>query len=201
MGTHFHDQPPEHWAAPVSLDPTPVWKQYIVIGVLLVVALLVIAVVSVPALMPTMVAPPAVVPGGRVVLPRGDVPAVAAYPKLIGAPLVDDAHSFWLVQPSAGDVVAVRARWSPADGARECPVAAFSGGIGNTSIPVDRRPFFQACPDAQGWLFGPRGEPLGAPRSLARYLVSVTTDRVIVNVSDEIPSSLRTPAPSASRTP
>ncbi|MBU6423797.1 MAG: hypothetical protein KGJ98_05715 [Chloroflexota bacterium] len=197
MGTHFHDQPPEHWAPPVSLDPTPVWKQYIVIGVLLVVALVVIAVVSVPAVMPTVAAPPAVVPGGRAVLPRDWIPPVAGYPHYVGAPLLDDAHALWLVQPTAGTVLAVRARWAPSAGAPECAVAAFPSGIADTSAPIDRRPFFRACP-AQGWLFGPSGEPIHAPRSLARYLVSVTTDRVIVNISDEIPSSVWTPAPSAS---
>ena len=32
MGTHYHDQPPEHWAGPESLDPTPVWKQYLLVA-------------------------------------------------------------------------------------------------------------------------------------------------------------------------
>ena len=28
------DEPEEHWAPPDSLDPTPVWKQYIVVVLL-----------------------------------------------------------------------------------------------------------------------------------------------------------------------
>jgi len=32
MGTRHEDQPPEHWAGAASLDPTPVWKQYLLIG-------------------------------------------------------------------------------------------------------------------------------------------------------------------------
>ena len=32
MGTRYEDQPPEHWAGPESLDPTPVWKQFALIG-------------------------------------------------------------------------------------------------------------------------------------------------------------------------
>ena len=32
MGTRYEDQPPDHWAGPESLDPTPVWKQFALIG-------------------------------------------------------------------------------------------------------------------------------------------------------------------------
>ena len=35
MGTRHEDQPAEHWAGAESLDPTPVWKQYILIALLL----------------------------------------------------------------------------------------------------------------------------------------------------------------------
>lgn len=211
MGTHFHDQPPEHWAGPESLDPTPVWKQYIVVAVLLVLALVIIGVVSVPAILPSVVTPPAVVPGGRVVLAHGAVPAVAGEPVLVAgrqladAPLfwqvpLDDARSFWLVQPVAGEYVGIPTRWAPSEGAPGCNVVPFPSGIFDLRQPVEKRPFFQACPHAQGWLFGPRGEPFGAPRSLPRYLVSVSGDRVVVNISREIPSYLRTDAPRPSPT-
>lgn len=214
MGTHFHDQPPEHWAGPASLDPTPVWKQFIVVAVLLVLALVVVAAVAVPAVLPFVVTPPAVVPGGRVVLAHGAVPSVAGEPVLVagrvfpGARLgvqlpLADAQAFWLVQPKAGEYVAVRASWSPSEGSPPCYVAPFASGIVDLSVPLDERPFFQACAPQQEWLFGADGRPLRAPRSLPRYLVSVTNDRVIVNISDEIQSYLRTPAPSGApaRTP
>lgn len=211
MGTHYHDQPPEHWAGPESLDPTPVWKQFLVVAVLLVLMLVIIALVSIPAILPSVVTPPAVVPGGRVVLPNGALPAVAGEPMLVAdrnvpdAPFfqrlpLDDAHSFWLDRLGAQDYVAVRTRWAPADGAPECDVVPFRSGIFDLRQPLDKRPFFQACPRAQGWLFGPRGEPFGAPRSLPRYLVSVAGDRIIVNISREIGSYLRTDPPSASPT-
>jgi hypothetical protein len=32
VGTRYEDQPTEHWAGPESLDPTPVWKQYILVA-------------------------------------------------------------------------------------------------------------------------------------------------------------------------
>ena len=35
MGTRHEDQPAEHWAGAESLDPTPVWKQYVLIAGLL----------------------------------------------------------------------------------------------------------------------------------------------------------------------
>jgi uncharacterized Tic20 family protein len=35
VGTRYEDQPPEVWADPDSLDPTPVWKQFLLIGLLL----------------------------------------------------------------------------------------------------------------------------------------------------------------------
>ena len=36
MGTRHEDQPAEHWAGAESLDPTPVWKQYVLIALPLV---------------------------------------------------------------------------------------------------------------------------------------------------------------------
>jgi len=124
MGTHYHDQPPEHWAGPESLDPTPVWKQYLVVAGLLVLALVLIAALAVTALMPQWVTPPAVVPGGRVVLALDEMPGVGAAPLLFAAPLVDEAHAFWVSQPLQGELVAVRARWSPSEDAGACEVVA-----------------------------------------------------------------------------
>src|SRR6266511_2247561 len=172
MGTHYHDQPPEQWAEPVSLDPTPVWKQYILVAALLLLSLIVIAVVAIPALLPTIVTPPAAVPGGRVVLALADMPAVGAEPKRIGAPLISEDQAFYIAQPLKGEYAAVLARWDPYDDpAHACAVVPGSP------------------------LWGPRGEPIAAPRSLARYLVSVDRDRVIVNISREIREYGATPQP------
>ena len=57
------DEPEEHWAPPDSLDPTPVWKQYILV-VLLGAGVFVFAIVyAYIALLPDVVSPPAVLPG------------------------------------------------------------------------------------------------------------------------------------------
>ncbi|MBM4434577.1 MAG: hypothetical protein FJ028_05655, partial [Chloroflexi bacterium] len=64
------------------------WKQYILVALLLLASLILIAAVSIPALLPTLVTPPAAVPGGRIVLALADMPAVGAEPRRIGAPLV-----------------------------------------------------------------------------------------------------------------
>ena len=70
MGSRYEDQPPEHWAGAASLDPTPVWKQYLVVVLLLFGALAVIAVAAALALAPQLATPPALVPGDRLVLAR-----------------------------------------------------------------------------------------------------------------------------------
>ncbi|HEX9270028.1 MAG TPA: hypothetical protein VF998_09305 [Candidatus Limnocylindria bacterium] len=109
MGTRYEDQPPEHWAGPESLDPTPVWKQYLLVALFLVVALVLVVVVAYGALAVELATPPAVVLGGRVVLAAGDVPAVGAPGRRFGPPLVDREHAFFLVQPRQGTIVAIRA--------------------------------------------------------------------------------------------
>jgi hypothetical protein len=193
VGTHYHDQPPEHWADPVSLDPTPVWKQYLLVAALLLASLVLIAVISVPALLPSVVTPPALAPGGRVVLALRDMPAVGAEPKRIGAPLVEGERAFYIAQPLKGEYVAVLARWSPREDGPACdvrPVPPFTAPVWSYSA---------SCPSTAEVLgspiFGPRGEPIAAPRSLARYLVSVGGDRVIVNISREIREYGATPQP------
>jgi hypothetical protein len=133
------------------------------------------------------------VPGGRIVLALADVPAVGAEPRRIGAPLIEDARSFYIAQPVAGELVAVLARWSPREGAPECevvPLPPFTAPIWSYSATCPADAGFAGSP-----VFGPRGEPIAAPRSLARYLVSVDRDRVIVNVSREIRERGATPQP------
>ncbi|HVD30620.1 MAG TPA: hypothetical protein VNE19_02770 [Methylomirabilota bacterium] len=190
MGTRIEDQPPEHWAGPESLDPTPVWKQFALIGIFLVFGLVLLGGVAVFAAAPQLVTPPALVPGDRLVLSTADLPAVGAAPKRFGAPLVDDAHAFWLARLSNTETVAFRATWTDRIG-RACPVS--------WNETLDNRPlryFTASCTGSGATLFNERGEAgPGAPRGLDRYLVSVSDDRVIVNLSRLIVSPERTSAP------
>ncbi len=134
MGTRYEDQPPEAWAPPDSLDPTPVWRQWILIGLFLVGSLGLVGTVAYLALAVQLATPPAMVPGGRVVLARADVPAVGAPAKRYGPPLVSEQDGFWLAQPASGRFVAIRAPAAP-------PAAAFAqgGGPGGAGpVPFDR---------------------------------------------------------------
>ena len=194
MGTRYEDQPVEQWAGPESLDPTPVWKQYILVALLLFVGLVVVLVFSVMALAPNFVTPPALVPGDRLVLSTSEIPQTDMPPKTIGAPLVDDSQAFLVAQPSKGSVVALRSRWAPTTGATQCPLATtiFTG-------PTGREFGYTAdCGNATGrqYRFHADGGAFdGSYRALDRYLVSVSGDRVIVNLSRVIESSERTSGP------
>ena len=196
MGTHGHDDDAAHWAPPESLDPTPIWKQGIVILVLLLLALSLIAGISIPALLPQAITPPAVVPGGRVVLTLASMPTVNGEPVRFGPNLVDEEHSFYVAQPAKGEFVAVRTRWQgPEAGTSTCDVRTQAFSV----APAWR--YVASCPGVQTFAaiaFGLRGEPLTASRSLERYLVSVDRDRVIVNVSRVIESYGATPQPRVS---
>lgn len=203
MGTRYEDQPPEHWAGPESLDPTPTWKQFMVVGLLGLAALAIIAVVAALALAPMFVTPPAVVPGGRVILARSDVSTPEGRPIRIGAPLIDEEDAFWVYSirdgfvPGDVEIVAVSASWTEPVSGQACEV-----------IPQGPALSWRTAGDCDA-TFGQRGEPLQAPRGLDRYLVSVEGDRVIVNVSREIRgfgatpqplvSPLATPVPTATR--
>jgi hypothetical protein len=190
MGTRYEDQPPEHWAGPESLDPTPVSKQFLLIGIFLVVGLVVVAGVAAFAVAPQFVTPPALVPGERLVLPASAVGAIGLPANKIGPPIVDENRSFFLVRLSRAEVVAFRARWSPKPAEPECPVAigAVGGAIG----------YVASCQPIAGgaFAFDAQGNSRdGASRGLDRYLVSVSEDRVIVNLSRLIISPQRTSAP------
>ncbi|HEU5288869.1 MAG TPA: hypothetical protein VFV20_10735 [Candidatus Limnocylindria bacterium] len=192
MGTRHEDQPAEHWAGPESLDPTPVWKQYALVALLLVVGLVVLVIVAVAALAPQLATPPALVPGDRLVLAASDVPAVGARPRLVASPVIDDARSFYLVQPRKGDVLALRAHWARRPGEPECRVAVLAvregAELGAIDCPVFR-------PESATFdLLGNPATP-GAIRGLDQYLVSVSGDRVIVNLSRVIRADERTSAP------
>lgn len=113
MGTRYEDQPVEQWAGPGSLDPTPVWKQYLLVAAFVLVALVLVAVVAYSALAVELATPPANVIGGRVVLGVSDGPSVGGPAKLYGAPLVDAQHSFYLIQYKPGAFLAIRAAGFP----------------------------------------------------------------------------------------
>lgn len=190
MGTRYEDQPTEHWAGPESLDPTPVWKQYVLIALLLVVGLVAIVIVSVAALAPYMATPPALVAGDRLVLSASDLPAIGQPAKLVGSPIVDDARAFWLAQPEKGVALAIRRSYAPRAGAAACTVDRL-GGTGSGD-----RTYVARCPDGRAPTFTGRGTRIDAGfRDLDQYNVSVSGDRVIVNLARVIEGSERTSGP------
>ena len=200
MGTRYDDQPVEQWAGPESLDPTPVWKQYLLVAVLLLVGLVAVVAVAVAALAPQFATPPALVPGDRLVLAAEDVPAGGVAPVRIGAPLIDDARAFWIHTEKTA-TYAVLARWSTRPGVADCVVEPDNV----TSVPPGVNPGYEARCGTVTYLFGPNGDarPVAptsasmkrADRGLDQYLVSVSGDRVIVNLSRVIESSERTTGP------
>lgn len=107
MGTRHEDQPPEHWAGAASLDPTPVWKQYLLIGLGVLGTLVLILVVAYFALGVQLATPPAAVAGGRVVLALSEIPHTGEAAKRYGPPLTDAAHAFVIFQASGGRIYAV----------------------------------------------------------------------------------------------
>ena len=194
MGTRYEDQPVEQWAGPESLDPTPVWKQYILVALLLVVGLVVVVAISVTALAPSFVTPPALAPGDRLVLAANVVPEVGAPPKLVSSPIIDTARSFYLVQPAKGQVLAFRAHWSYQRDADACDIGPAPGR------PDITRFVATGCLIASSYqgspLFDLRGHSTNPYyRGLDQYLVSLSGDRVIVNLSRLIESSERTGGP------
>lgn len=194
MGTRYEDQPPEHWAGPESLDPTPVWKQFLLVGLLALGALAIIAVVSLFALAPLLAAPPALVPGDRLVLSRAALPGVMQPPARIGAELVPEIRALWILQVTKGEYIAVSAYWAHPQSGERCPVLA------GKQTPGRAGAVWRAAGGCDGtsWNFSPRGEPINAPRGLDRYLVSVEGDRVIVNLSRAIRGFGKTPQPTRS---
>ncbi|MGH2796830.1 MAG: hypothetical protein ACRDM0_03935 [Thermoleophilaceae bacterium] len=189
MGTRHADQPPEHWAGPESLDPTPVWKQYLLVALLLAFSLVLIGVVAAFSLAPYLAEPPALVPGGRVVLSRDVLPEVGAPAVKVADPLLPPEQAFWLYRPDDTVIVAARGLFWPSEDAAPCPVR------GETPSPGASGAAFRAeCPDAE-LTFGPHGEPITAERGLDRYLVSVDGERVIVNVGRVIRGAGKTPQP------
>ena len=193
MGTRFEDQPADHWAGPESLDPTPVWKQSVLVALLLFGGLVAVLVVSLLAILPQIATPPALLPGDRLILAIGELPAAGAPPKLVAQPLVGTDREFWLVQPTRGEVYAFRRSWSSkVDGGAPCSVDIM--GLAS----AEQRTFIARCSDGHAPTFGGRGQSFEGPatRGLDQYLVSVSDDRVIVNLSRLIRAEEQVPAPS-----
>jgi hypothetical protein len=196
VGTRIEDQPPEHWAGPESLDPTPVWKQFALIGAFLLIGLVLVIAVAGLSFATQLATPPALVFGDRLVLSTADVPAVGAAPRRVGAPLVPEDQALWLARTSPTDVVAFSAHWMR-DSATDCPLT-WSDKIAINAVTLPT--YVASCPGSGADpVFTQNGAPmLNAARGLDRYLVSVTNDRVVVNLSRLIVSPERTSAP---RTP
>ena len=197
MGTRFEDQPADHWAGPESLDPTPVWKQYVLVALLLFGGLIAVLVVSLLAILPQIVTPPALVPGDRLVLSLSGTSAAAAVPQRIGPPLVNEARTIWLTRMPPGNYFAFPTRWAPRVGEAECSV-----DVDTTPGPEGLRGFIANCGPVRGtYRFSPSGNfspttPTGTGRDLDQSLVSVSDDRVIVNLSRLIRAEEKVPAPS-----
>lgn len=191
MGTRYEDQPTEHWAGAESLDPTPVWKQYILIALLLFGGLIAVLVVSLLAILPQIVTPPALVPGDRLVLPIADLPGANQQPKRIEPKPGDPSRAFYLARPSAAEAFGFRALWAPSIGATECPVVTGVAAAGSAF----EYGYVATCAGSM-FTFNSRGDPKdGSYRGLDQYLVSRSDDRVIVNLSRVIQPSERTGGP------
>ena len=169
MGTRYEDQPVEQWAGPESLDPTPVWKQYLLVAAFVVIALVLVALVAYGALAVELATPPASVIGGRVVLALADVPGVGSA-KRYGAPLVDERHAFYLVQYRKGEFLAIAA----------------------SAVP-------SAPPGSDIDIIFVRDTSSGPPLDFDHYLVSVEGAKVVVNTSRLINGTEVVPAPSSTR--
>jgi hypothetical protein len=194
MGTRYEDQPAEHWAGAESLDPTPVWKQYVLVSLLLLGGLVAVIVVALLAIAPLVVTPPALVPGDRYVLPIAELPAFGHSPRRIEPSLTDGSRAFHLGRPAKDEEIAVRAYWAPTVGGQECPVDVATITTGG----VVEFGYLARCENILGrvFVFTPRGASRdGGYRGLDQYLVSMSDDRVIVNLSRVIQPSERTGGP------
>jgi hypothetical protein len=200
MGTRYEDQPVEQWAGPESLDPTPVWKQYLLVAAFVVVALVLVAVVAYSSLAVELATPPATLIGGRVVLATTDVPAVGAAPRRFGPPPSRNDGAFYLVQPEKDVIVAIKENWQPEGRSFTCVIEPEDPRL----APLDQNATFSrgGCDYGGRGVVQPsfwdaHGDPLrGTDQPLDRYLVSVEGAKVVVNTSRVISGVRKVPAPS-----
>ena len=203
MGTRHEDQPVEHWAGPGSLDPTPVWKQYVLVAGFVLIALVLVAVVAYSALAVELATPPATLIGGRVVLSATDVPSVGAPAKRFGPPVGRADGAFFLIQPDKGTIIAIKENWRPEGAAFICwiepedPLLAMLGVDRNAAFQRGGCDFGSRALAPAPAIWDARGEPLRATdQPLDRYLVSVEGTKVVINTSHVINGTRRVPAPS-----
>ena len=201
MGTRYEDQPVEQWAGPESLDPTPVWKQYLLVAAFVLVALVLVAVVAYSALAVELATPPATVIGGRVVLAASDVPEVGGAPKRFGPPPSRTDGAFYLVQPEKGAILAIKENWRPEGRPFTCIIEPEDPRL----APIDQNATFSrgGCDygslgaGLQPSIWDARGDPIrGTDQPLDRYLVSVEGAKIVVNTSRVINGVRKVPAPS-----
>ncbi len=167
------DEPVEHWAGPESLDPTPVWKQYLVVVLLALAFLGLGAAYAYVAVLPDAVTPPAAIPG-RVIL------AVADHPPGTTKKITLGGDPFYLGR-LGDEFYAISATWSPAvGGPARCAVRLVYEAILVDGADAAKTPYVDDCTSS---LFDARGAVVSgsAPRGLDRYLVSRKGDRLIVN--------------------
>jgi hypothetical protein len=201
VGTRYEDQPVEQWAGPESLDPTPVWKQYLLVAAMVLVALVLVAVVAYSALAVELATPPASVIGGRVVLAPSDVPEVGGAPKRFGPPPSRTDGAFYLVQPEKGAILAIKENWRPEGRPFICIIEPEDPRL----APIDQNATFSrgGCDygslgaGLQPSIWDAHGDPLrGTDQPLDRYLVSVEGAKVVVNTSRVINGVRKVPTPS-----
>jgi hypothetical protein len=177
-----------------------VWKQYLLVAAMVLVALVLVTVVAYNALAVELATPPATLIGGRVVLATSEVPSVGAGPKRFGPPQGPSDGAFYLIQPERGAIVAIKETWRPEGAAFVCLVGPEDPIIS----AIDRGTFTWIGCGSGSLGFGLRpsswdahGDPiLGTDQPLDRYLVSVEGARVVVNTSRVISGVRKVPAPS-----
>jgi hypothetical protein len=200
VGTRYDDQPVEQWAGPGSLDPTPVWKQYLIVAAFVLVALVLVVVVAYSALAVELATPPATIIGGRVVLATTDAPAVGATPKRFGPPPSRTDGAFYLVQPDNGVIIAIKENWRPEGKAFTCVIDLEDprlAAIEHSTFTRGGCDYGSLGAGLQPAIWDSRGDPIrGTDQPLDRYLVSVEGAKIVVNTSRVINGVRKVPAPS-----
>lgn len=164
-------EPPEHWAPPESLDLTPVWKQYLLVALIVLAFVGIAGAYAFAAVAPDVVTPPALVLGSRVVLAVSEHPPGTTKRVDVGG----TERAFFLVNVGV-EQLAIRATWTTERaGGQTCSV-----NVASAAAPA-RALFVDACTSS---FFDAAGHLLDGParRDLDRYLVSRRGDRFVVSL-------------------